>query len=58
MDRKPLEILPWGRDASDQEKLDRKKRAGHRGAKGCLFMLVAVALFLTYAAGWMSGHAG
>lgn len=51
---KPLEILPWGRTREQQEALDRKKAQGRRGVGGCMFMLVLVALILTYFAGLAS----
>lgn len=56
MDDKPLEILPWGRTAEQQEALERKKAAGKRGYAGCLLYLVAFALFAAYCAGWMNGR--
>lgn len=56
MDDKPLEILPWGRTAEQQEALDRKKQQGRNGCAGLLFYLVAFALFAVYCAGWLSGR--
>lgn len=56
MDDKPLEILPWGRTAEQQEALERKKRQGRRGWQGCLLYLVAFALFAAYCAGWLNGR--
>lgn len=56
MDDKPLELLPWGRTAEQQEALDRKKRQGRQGFAGCLFYLVAFAIFAAYCAGWMNGR--
>lgn len=56
MSDKPLELLPWGRTAEDQAKLDRKKLQGRRGWQGCLLYLVAFALFAAYVAGWTNGR--
>lgn len=56
MDDKPLEILPWGRTAEQQEALDRKKLQGRRGWQGCLLYGVAFALVCAYCAGWMNGR--
>ena len=56
MSEKPLEMLPWGRTAEEQAKIDRKKQAGRNGGKGCLFYLVAFALFAVYVAGYENGR--
>lgn len=52
----PLEILPCGRTREQQDKLDARKAAGHRGFMTCLGYLVAIALVIVYAAGWMAGR--
>lgn len=58
MSDKPLEVLPWGRTADMQDKLDRKKAAGKRGLNGCLFYMVAFALVAVFAWGWSVGYSG
>lgn len=47
----PLIVLPYGRDAEDESKLLQRKAARQRGMQGCLFYMVAIALFLAYLAG-------
>jgi hypothetical protein len=44
MNDSPLELIPYGRTAEAHEKIERKKRAGQRGAK--LFFLQIIALCL------------
>ena len=58
MDDKPLELLPWGRTAEQQEEIDRKKARGRRGWHGCLLQLVLLALVIAYAAGFVNGRFG
>ena len=56
MSEKPLEVLPWGRTAEDQAKLDAKKAAGRRGLNGCLLYALAFALVAVFAWGWSVGR--
>lgn len=58
MDDRPLEILPFGRTAEDQAKIDAKKAAGRRGMHGCLFLAFLVALFFVFLWGWSVGRHG
>ena len=55
MNNEPLEVLPYGRDAAAQERLDAKKRAGRRGGFGCLTMALIVLAWIIYQAGFMAG---
>ena len=57
-DDSPIQILPFGRTAEQQAKLDRAKAQGKRGAFGCLLWAFALALFAVYCAGYMQGKLG
>lgn len=48
-----LQILPWGRTREQQDAIDAKKREGRKGARGCLWQLLAIASFIFYAYGEM-----
>lgn len=53
MDDKPLVILPYGRTAADQDKLDGKRA---RGKLGCLIVLIQMAIVAGFLAlCWLVG---
>lgn len=56
MDEPPLQILPYGRDAADQAKLD-AKAAGNkaRATFGCFAWLILFALIAVFCWGWSLG---
>lgn len=56
MDDRPLEILPYGRTLETQERLDRKKARGKRGARILGYMALIIVYWLAYLAGWMQGR--
>jgi len=56
MDDKPLEILPYGRTAEEQARIDRKHESGRHGVRGCLALAVAVVMAIVYVAGYVAAR--
>lgn len=53
---KPLEILPWGRTAADQAKIDRNKARARKAVKLFLAQLAVVSIVAAYCIGWKDGR--
>jgi len=52
----PLQILPFGRTAEQEAKLEARKASGKRGLGLCLAFVLSLVFLLVYAAGWAAGH--
>lgn len=56
MDDKPLEILPFGRTAEEQDKIDARVAAGRRGMKLTFWQWIALGFAMAYIWGWTDGR--